>query len=54
MTSVKVKINNSITKQLGPYCFKIQDKLHYLIGVLLLYDNHNSVYAQIYILDIAE
>ena len=35
MTSVGVKINNSVTKQSSLYCFKIQGELHYLTGALL-------------------
>jgi len=27
MTSIGVKINNSVTRQFGPYCFKIQGEL---------------------------
>jgi len=54
MTSVGVKINNSVTRQSGPYCFKIQGELHHLTGALLPYDDHSPTYAQIYILDTAE
>jgi len=54
MTSVGVKINNSVTRQSGPYCFKIQGELHHLTGTLLSHGDHSSTYAQIYILDIAE
>jgi len=35
MTSVGVKIDNSMTRQSGPYYFKIQGKLHHLTGALL-------------------
>ena len=35
MTSVGVKINNLVTKQSDPYCFKIQEELHYLTSTLL-------------------
>jgi len=35
MTSVGVKIDNSVTRQSSPYCFKIQGELHHLIGALL-------------------
>jgi len=35
MTSVGVKIDNSVTRQSGPYCFKIQGELHHLTGALL-------------------
>jgi len=51
MTSVEVKIDNLITRQSGPYCFKIQGELHHLTGALFHYP---LAYAQIYILDIAE
>jgi len=54
MTSVRVKINNSVTRQLGPYCFKIQGELYYLTGALFSYGNQTPMYTQIYILDIAE
>jgi len=54
MTSVGVKINNSVTRQSGPYCFKIQEELHHLTGALLSYGNHSPTYTQIYILDTAE
>ena len=49
MTSVGVKIDNSVTRQSGPYCFKIQGELHHLTGALLSHDNHPPTYAQIYI-----
>jgi len=35
MTSVRVKIDNSVTRQSDPYCFKIQGELYYLTGALL-------------------
>jgi len=54
MTSVGVKIDNSVTRQSGPYCFKIQGELHHLTGALLSHDDHPPTYAQIYILDTAE
>ena len=54
MTSVGVKIDNSVTRQSGPYCFKIQEELHHLTGALLPYGDQTPIYAQIYILDIAE
>jgi len=54
MTSAGVKINNSVTRQSGPYYFKIQGELHYLTGALLPYGDYLPVYTQIYILDIAE
>jgi len=54
MTSVEIKIDNSITRQSGPYCFKIQDALYHLIGALLPYSDHTPTYAQIYILDTTE
>jgi len=54
MTSVGVKIDNSVTRQLGPYCFKIQKELHYLTSALLPHGDQTPMYMQIYILDIAE
>ena len=54
MTSVRVKINNSVTRQSGPYCFKIQGELHHLTGALLPHSDQTPIYAQIYILDTAE
>ena len=54
MTSVGVKIDNSVTRQSGPYCFKIQGELHHLTGALLSHSDHSPTYAQIYILDTAE
>ena len=54
MTLVGVKIDNSVTRQSGPYCFKIQEELHYLTGTLLSHGNQTPIYAQIYILDTAE
>jgi len=54
MTSVRVKIDNSITRQSGPYCFKIQGELYHLTGALLPHGDQTPIYAQIYILDTAE
>jgi len=54
MTSVGVKIDNSVTRQSGPYCFKIQGEVHYLTGALLPHGNQTPMYTQIYILDTAE
>jgi len=54
MTSIGVKIDNSVIRQSGPYCFKIQGELHHLTGALLSHGDHPSTYAQIYILDTAE
>jgi len=54
MTSVEVKIDNSITRQFGPYCFKIQGELHHLTDTLLPHDDQTPIYAQIYILDTVE
>jgi len=53
MTSVGVKIDNSVTRQSGPYCFKIQGELHHLTGALLPHGNQTPMYVQIYILDTA-
>ena len=54
MTSVEVKIDNSVTRQSGPYCFKIQRELYHLTGALLSHGNYSPTYAQIYILDTAK
>jgi len=54
MTSVGVKINNSVTRQSSPYCFKIQGELHHLTGALFPHGNQTPMYAQIYILDTAK
>jgi len=54
MTSVGVKIDNSVTRQSSPYCFKIQEGLHHLTGALLSHSDQTPIYAQIYILDTAE
>ena len=53
MTSVGVKIDNSVTRQSGPYCFKIQGELHHLTGALFPHGDQTSMYVQIYILDTA-
>ena len=54
MTSVEVKIDNSVTRQSGPYCFKIQGELHHLTSALLPHGDQTPMYAQIYILDTVE
>jgi len=54
MTSVGVKINNSVTRQSSPYCFKIQGELHHLTGALLSHADQTPMYMQIYILDTVE
>ena len=54
MTSVGVKIDNSVTRQSGLYCFKIQEELYHLTGALLPHGDQTPMYAQIYILDTAE
>ena len=54
ITSVGVKIDNSVTRQSGPYCFKIQGELHHLTSALLPHGDQTPIYAQIYILDTAE
>ena len=54
MTLVGVKIDNSVTRQSGPYCFKIQRELHHLTGALLPHSDQTPIYTQIYILDTAE
>ena len=54
MTSVEVKIDNSVTRQSSPYCFKIQGELYHLTGALFPHSDQTPMYAQIYILDTAE
>ena len=54
MTSVGVKIDNSVIKQSGPYCFKIQGELYHLTSALSSHGDYPFTYAQIYILNIAE
>jgi len=54
MTLVGVKIDNSVTRQFGPYCFKIQGELYHLTGALLSYDDQTLIYTQIYILNTAQ
>ena len=54
MTSVEVKIDNSVTRQSRPYCFKIQRAFHHFTSALLPHVDQTLVYAQIYILDTAE
>jgi len=51
MTSVGVKIDNSVTRQSSPYYFKIQGELHHLTGALLPHGDQTPMYAQIYILN---
>ena len=54
MTLVGVKIDNSVTRQSGPYCFKIQGELYHLTSALLSHGDQTPIYAQIYILDTVE
>jgi len=54
VTSVGVKIGNSVTGQSGFYCFKIQGELHHLTGALFPHGDQTPMYVQIYILDTAE
>jgi len=54
ITSVGVKINNLVTRQLDSYYFKIQRELHHLTSALLPHGNQTPMYVQIYILDTAE
>jgi len=54
MTSVGVKIDNSVTRQSSPYYFKIQGELHHLTGAFLSHADQTPTYVQIYILDTAE
>ena len=54
MTSVGIKIDNSVTRQSGPYCFKIQGELHHLTSALLPCGDQTPIYTQIYILNTAE
>jgi len=54
MTSVEVRIDNLVTRQSSPYCFKIQGELYHLTSALLPHGDQTPIYAQIYILDIIE
>jgi len=54
MISVGVKIDNSVTRQSGPYYFKIQGELHHLTGALLSHADQTPIYVQIYILNTAK
>ena len=54
MTLVGVKTDNLVTRQLGPYYFKIQGELHHLTGALLSHGNQTPIYMQIYICNTAE
>jgi len=54
MTLVGVKIDNSVTRQSGLYCFKIQREPYYFTGALLPHADQTPMYAQIYILDTTE
>jgi len=54
MTLVGVKIDNSVTRQSGPYYFKIQEELYHLTCALLPHGDQTPIYAQIYILDTAD
>jgi len=54
ITSVGVKINNSVTRQSGPYCFKIQEELYHLTSAFLPHGDQTPIYVQIYILDTTE
>jgi len=49
MTSVGVRIDNLVTRQSGPYCFKIQGGLHYLTGALLSHDDQTPIYMHKFI-----
>ncbi len=53
-TSLGVKIDESVTRSSGPYCFKIHGELCHLSGALLSNNPWSSIYAQIYIHDPAE
>jgi len=45
ITSVEVKINNSVIRQSGLYYFKIQEELHHLTGALLPYADQTPIYT---------
>jgi hypothetical protein len=48
--SIGVKVDPTVTRASGPYCFKISGKLHHLTGSLLpVQEGANPKYAQIYI-----
>jgi hypothetical protein len=53
-TSVGVKIDNSVTRGTGPYCFKISGELHHSMGTLMPPGDHAPQFAQLYIYDPAE
>lgn len=50
-TSLGAKIDQSVTRSSGPYCFKICGKLCHLSGALLPTEGETPLYAQIYIHD---
>jgi len=45
MTSVGVKIDNSVTRQSDPYYFKIQRELHHLTGAFLPHGDQAPIYV---------
>ncbi|KAF5347794.1 hypothetical protein D9756_010287 [Leucocoprinus leucothites] len=48
MISVGVKLDASVLRGTGAYCFKIQGELHHLAGALLPLEGQTPKYAQIY------
>jgi len=54
MTLVGVKIDNLVTRQSGPYYFKIQGELYHLTGSLFPHGDQTPIYVQIYILNTVE
>ena len=53
-TSVGVKLDETVNRGNGPYCFKIQGQLHHSLGSLLPSLNTNARFAQVYIYDTNE
>ncbi|KAF5347950.1 hypothetical protein D9756_010186 [Leucocoprinus leucothites] len=49
MISVGVKLDASVLRGTGAYCFKIQGELHHLAGALLPLEGQTPKYAQIYV-----
>jgi len=54
MTLVGVKIDNLVTRQSGPYYFKIQGELYHLTGSLFPHGDQTPIYVQIYTLNTVE
>ena len=50
ITSVGVKIDNLVTRQSGPYYFKIQGELDHLTGALLPHGDQTPIYKSIFLI----